>query len=178
MQTPLQTPLKTPETVLQAEFVDPATVVATPQPTWQRRKNGVGYTFHKELAQLEGHLDQKFTGLHHHVHQQSQTNQNAIGQWFGILDENVSHQFQALDRKLSQKLNLVLATQRAQASRRSLLWLMGTLAAAGVYIIVLHPLLSPPRTQSVSSPDLSPSASTPTALPTPNPPLPSDVSTP
>ncbi|MEM8642848.1 MAG: hypothetical protein AAGG51_29125 [Cyanobacteria bacterium P01_G01_bin.54] len=181
-----QTQLQTPETVLQAEFVESTSAIPSApsqptnptmgQPAWQRRKNGVGYTFHKELAQLEGRLEEQFTGLHQHLHQQSTTHHNAVGQWFGTLDANMGQQFRVLDRKLSQKLNLVLATQRAQSSRRSVLWLMGTLAAAGVYIIVLHPLLSPPQPRQPSA--ATPPASTPMTLPTPNPPLPGEVRTP
>ncbi|NEO84658.1 MAG: hypothetical protein F6J87_10450 [Spirulina sp. SIO3F2] len=136
-----KTQFQHPETILQGEFVETTVPPRpqTPNSQWQRRKNGVGYTFHAELTQLENRLDTKFTGLHQHLGRHHSISQAAIAQWFGNLDERVLQNFHNLDRKL----NIVLATQRTQAKQRLTLWLMVVLTAGGAYITLIHPLLRP-----------------------------------
>lgn len=164
-------PFQHPNTVLQGEFVEPVRSPRTTatHPQWQRRKNGVGYTFHVELAQLENRLDAQFKDVHQHLGRHHSLSQAAIAQWFINLDERVLQNFHNLDRKL----NIVLTTQRTQAKQRLTLWLMVALTASGVYITLIHPLLRPPQPVMPTLQQL-PSKATPTP-PTPTVPLPTEI---
>lgn len=152
------TKVKDKEPVIQGEFVESAR--SRKKPSWQRRSNGVGYTFRAELAQMEQRLDQRFVHIHEHLDQNYSNGQQTMSQWFASLDERLLRVLYDMDTKL----NALIAEQRSQASRRLTLWLMGVLVVLGMSVMVVHPLLQSAKPALPPQPDTTPSPVVPLPL--------------
>ncbi|MDB9496167.1 hypothetical protein PN441_00840 [Spirulina major CS-329] len=145
-----------PSPIFEAEFVEanpwesPPTAAAPPAST------PMDYQFHQ--------LHDRLTRLHRRQRQE-------LGQWFSTSEQQTLAQLQHLETQLhrtERKLDVFLAEQRSQSSRRSILWLMGLLVVSVAYITVIHPLLQPPRPVMPPLPVPSPQGM-PTPMPLPNP---------
>jgi ferric-dicitrate binding protein FerR (iron transport regulator) len=120
-------------------------------------------------------MDSQFHQLHDRLTRLHRRQRQEFGQWLSTSEQHTLTQLQQIETQLhrtERKLDVFLAEQRSQGSRRSILWLMGLLVASVAYITVIHPLLQPPRAVMPPLPVPSPQgmpAPMPTPMPLPNP---------